>query len=72
LAWRLLRQEKLGVRGYTIEQTLAFAGALHLVQPEHEAEPAEFLAVVMQSPGGRKLLVFHYVQGWYYRIYELD
>lgn len=74
LAWTLLRQGKLGVRGYTIEQALAFHRRLDPVQAEHKHEAAEFLVVVTQSPGlgPRKVLVFHYAHGWYYWIYDLD
>lgn len=72
LAWTLLRQGKLGVKGYTIEQALALPWPLRAAVPERKPEPAEFLAVVMQTPGARKLLVFHYADGWCYWIYDLD
>lgn len=74
LAWALLRQGKLGVRGYTIEQALAFHWPLLPASAAHEPEQGEFLAVVTQSPtlGPRKVLVFHYADGWCYWVYDLD
>jgi hypothetical protein len=67
LAWALLRQGKLGVKAYTIEQALALPLPLH---PGLKA--TEFLTVVMQTPGPRKVLVFYYGDGWRYWIRDLD
>jgi hypothetical protein len=72
LAWTLLQQGKLGVKGYTIEQALALPWPLHVAVADRNPGAAECLAIVMQTPGPRKVTVFHYAGGWCYWIYDVD
>lgn len=64
LAGALLRRGKLDVRGFTIEQ------ALEMPSSALSGQETEFLAIVMQTPGPRKVLLFHYDDGWFYWIYD--
>jgi hypothetical protein len=72
LAWTLLRQGKLNVKGYTIQNVLEFPRGSESMSSDPSREGGSFIALVLLTPAGRKVLVFHYLQGWRYWIYDLD